>query len=74
MISATEHDAAKREAVPSERRAFPMFAAHASEAALRSAPPQHIHRLTLEAKLQASLEGLAHEAAAALGPALFLAG
>jgi penicillin-binding protein 1C len=36
----------------------------------RCAPPQHIHRLTLEAKLQASLEGLAHEAAAALGPGL----
>jgi penicillin-binding protein 1C len=70
VISATERDAAKREAVPSERRAFPMFAAHASEAALRSAPPQYIHRLTLEAKLQASLEGLAHEAAATLGPGL----
>jgi penicillin-binding protein 1C len=47
-----------------------MLAAHASEAALRSASQQLIHRLTLEAKLQASLEGLAHEAAAALGPEL----
>jgi penicillin-binding protein 1C len=70
VISAAEHDAAKREAVPSERWAFPMLAAHASEAALRGAPQQLIHRLTLEAKLQASLEGLAHEAAAALGPEL----
>jgi penicillin-binding protein 1C len=39
VISAADHDAAKREAVPSERRAFPMLAAHASEAALRGLPP-----------------------------------
>ena len=70
VITAAERDAAKREAVPRERRAFPMLAAHASEAALRRAPQQRIHRLTLDAKLQASLEGLAREAAAGLGPTL----
>ncbi len=69
-ITGAERDRAKREAVPQERRAFPMLAAHASEAALRRAPEQRVHKLTLDAKLQASLEGLAREAAAGLGPRL----
>lgn len=70
IITKTERDAAKREAVPQERRAFPMLAAHASEAALRRAREQRVHQLTLDAKLQASLEGLAREAAEAIGPKL----
>ena len=70
IINKAERDAAKREAVPQERRAFPMLAAHASEAALRRAPQQRIHQLTLVAKLQASLERLARETAAGLGPKL----
>ena len=70
VINKAEREAAKREAVPRERRAFPMLAAHASEAALRRAPQQRIHRLTLDAKLQASLEGLARQRLAALDPRL----
>jgi penicillin-binding protein 1C len=70
VITGAERDAAKREAVPQERRPFPVLAAHASEAALRRAPQQRIHRLTLDANLQASLEELAREAAAGLGPKL----
>jgi penicillin-binding protein 1C len=70
VITGAERDAAKCEAVPQERRAFPMLAAHASEAALRRVPQQRIHRLTLDATLQASLEGLARDAAAGLGPKL----
>ncbi|MGC2221625.1 MAG: penicillin-binding protein 1C [Methylocella sp.] len=70
VINKAERDAAKREAMPQERRAFPMLAAHASEADLRRAPEQRVHRLTLDAKLQASLEGLAREAAVGLGPKL----
>ena len=70
VITAPERDAAKREAVPRERRAFPVLAAHASEEALRRAPEQRVHQLTLDAKLQASLETLAREAAAAIGPKL----
>jgi penicillin-binding protein 1C len=70
VITEAERDAAKREAVPRERRAFPVLAAHASEEALRRAPEQRIYRLTLDAKLQASLETLAREAAAAIGPRL----
>jgi penicillin-binding protein 1C len=70
VITAAERDAAKREAVSHQRQAFPVFAAHASEEALRRAPEQRVHRLTLDAKLQASLETLAREAAVAIGPKL----
>lgn len=70
VISQTERDAAKREAVPRERRLFPVLAAHASEEEVRRAPALGLHRLTLDAKLQASLENLAQESAAALGPKL----
>jgi penicillin-binding protein 1C len=70
VITAAERDAAKREAVPHQRQAFPVLAAHASEEALRRAPEQRVHRLTLDTKLQASLETLAREAAVAIGPKL----
>jgi penicillin-binding protein 1C len=70
VITAAERDGAKREAVPRVRRPFPMLAAHASEEALRRAPEQRVHRLTLDAKLQASLETLARDAAATIGPKL----
>jgi len=70
VITAAERDAAKREAVPHQRQAFPVLAAHASEEALRRAPEQRVHQLTLDAKLQASLETLAREAAVAIGPKL----
>ena len=70
VITVAERDAAKREAVSRERRAFPVLAAHASEATLRRAPQQRVHRLTLDAKLQGSLEALARDAAAAIGPKL----
>ncbi len=70
VIGRAERDAAKREAVPRERRPFPVLAAHASEEELRRAPERRLHRLTLDAKLQASLESLAQESAASLGPKL----
>jgi penicillin-binding protein 1C len=70
VITAAERDAAKREAVPRERRPFPVLAAHASEEAFRRAPERRVLQLTLDAKLQASLESLAREAAMAIGPTL----
>ncbi|HUI22555.1 MAG TPA: penicillin-binding protein 1C [Methylocella sp.] len=70
VITAGERDAAKREAIPNQRLAFPALAAHASEAALRRGPEQRTFRLTLDARLQASLEALAREAATAIGPKL----
>jgi penicillin-binding protein 1C len=70
VITAAERDAAKQESVPHTRRAFPVLAAHASEQAFRRAPEQRILRLTLDARLQTSVEALAREAAAAIGPKL----
>jgi penicillin-binding protein 1C len=70
VITQAERDAAKREAVRRERRPFPVLAAHAAEEEIRRAPSLRLHRLTLDSRLQASLENLAKEAAAALGPKL----
>jgi penicillin-binding protein 1C len=70
LISATERDFAKQEAVPHARRPFPILAPHAAEAALREYPDMHVHRLTLDAKWQASLEQLARESAERVGPKL----
>lgn len=63
IISASERDAARREPVPTKRRPFPFLAPHAAEAALRRAPELRVHHLSLDARLQASLETLAREAA-----------
>jgi penicillin-binding protein 1C len=70
IISQAERDAAKREALPRGRRACPVLAAHASEEEVRREPEKRLHRLTLDAKLQASLETLTMESASSLGPKL----
>ncbi len=70
VIGAAEREAGKREPVPTARRPFPLLAPHASEAALRRAPGEPVHRLTLDAKLQSSLQSLARDAASRLGEKL----
>nr|WP_245257549.1 penicillin-binding protein 1C [Methylocapsa acidiphila] len=68
LITRAERDAAAREPVPEARKPFPFLAPHAAEAALLRAPERRIHRLTLDAKLQASLEALAQQSVPTLGP------
>nr|WP_165616419.1 penicillin-binding protein 1C [Methylorubrum salsuginis] len=70
VLTAEEARTAKAEPVPSLRKPFPMLAAHAAEQAVAADPAARVQRLTLDARLQASLETLAAERAAALGPAL----
>ena len=70
VITADEARAAKAEPVPTARRVFPMLAAHAAEQAVAADPGARVIRLTLDARLQASLESLAAERAAASGPGL----
>lgn len=70
VITKAEQEMASAEPVPQQRRAFPAFAPHASEEALRGEPTNRVIRLTLDAKLQASLEGLAHDGVQRLGPKL----
>ncbi len=71
VITKAEQELASAEPVPRERRAFPALAPHASEEALRQSPAAaRTIKLTLDAKLQASLEGLAHDGVQRLGPKL----
>ncbi len=67
MITAAEAEAARAEPVPSLRKPFPLLAAHAAEAAHAADPTARVIRLTLDGRLQASLESLATERAAAQG-------
>ncbi|TXN46194.1 penicillin-binding protein 1C [Methylobacterium sp. WL119] len=69
-ITRSEAAAAKAEPVPDLRRPFPMAAAHAAEAAVAVDPSASVLRLTLDGRLQASLEQLATERAQAAGPGL----
>ena len=69
-LTADEARAAKAEPVPALRKQFPMLAAHAAEQAHAADPEARVQHLTLDARLQASLEALAAERAAAAGPAL----
>jgi penicillin-binding protein 1C len=72
-IGHDEIERAKREAVPDGRRPLPMLAPHAADAALAADPQRSIHRLTIDATLQRSLEELARERAYVLGPDLSVA-
>jgi penicillin-binding protein 1C len=62
-----EIERAKREPVPDARRPMPILAPHAADAAVAAAPGRNLHRLTIDAALQTSLEELARERARALG-------
>jgi penicillin-binding protein 1C len=64
---------AKVEAVPRERRPLPLLAPHSAEQVVAAEPDVRIHRLTIDADLQRSLEDLARERARALGPQISVA-
>ncbi|GBU17968.1 MAG: penicillin-binding protein 1C [Methylobacterium sp. CG08_land_8_20_14_0_20_71_15] len=70
VLTREEARAAKAEPVPHGKKPFPMIAAHAAEEAVAADPQAGSIRLTLDGRLQASLETLATERAAAAGPGL----
>ena len=70
VISAADAAAAKREAVPQARLAFPTLAAHAAEEAVAADKQAKIIKLSIDSRLQAKLETLAKESVARLGPKL----
>jgi penicillin-binding protein 1C len=72
-LSAGEVARAKSEPVPTARVAMPMLAPHAAEAAVADAPAAALHRLTIDALWQKSLQDLARGRAAALGPDISVA-
>ncbi|WP_244313837.1 penicillin-binding protein 1C [Stappia sediminis] len=67
VLGAGEAAAAKRDPVPSRRRDVPLLAAHAAREAILHEPASAVVRLTIDARLQASLENLAKRRAAGLG-------
>jgi penicillin-binding protein 1C len=70
LLTAAEAQAAKAEEAPTARRPFPILAAHATEAAVAEKPATKIHRLAVDARLQANLETLLRERVERLGPQL----
>jgi len=70
VLTEAEAEAAKAEPVPTGRKPFPMLAAHAAEEAIAADPTNPAIRLAIDAPLQARLEALAAERAAAAGPDL----
>lgn len=68
IIDADEALAAKREPIPTARRGFPIFAPHLARQALVTHPGAREIKLTVDLKLQASLEQLAAARADEFGP------
>lgn len=68
FLTAAEAERANREPVPSARKQFPTYAAHASEAAHAREPTRRIIRFTLDRKAQASVEALLRDHVRLLGP------
>jgi len=64
---------AKAETVPNERKPLPVLAPHAADQIVAAEPERRIHRLTIDANLQRSLEDLARDRARALGPRISVA-
>ena len=73
VVPADEIARAKDQDVPEGRRPMPTLAPHAADAAVAAAPGRAIHRLTIEAALQKSLEELARQRARSLGPLVSVA-
>src|SRR5436190_1650258 len=73
LVPADEVARAKLESVPQGRKPMPMLAPHAGDTAVAAGPGRTLHRLTIDAPLQKSLEELARERARALGPELSVA-
>lgn len=61
VISQTDAEHAKQRPVPSERRRFPILAAHLADEQIRSKPQQLIHDLTIDRNLQTSLTSLSRQ-------------
>ena len=73
LFSDAEIENARAEPVPVERRYFPARAPQLAEAMRKENPAARLHRLTLDLGLQSSLETLAAERAATIGPKVSVA-
>ena len=73
LVPADEIARAKLEPVPSARKQLPMLAPHASDQIVALEPERRVHRLTIDANFQKTLEDLARDRARALGPEISVA-
>lgn len=73
IISTEEAETAKREPIPAARRDFPMLAAHLAEQAVAARPNARRIDLTIDRRLQATLEKLGTSRATQLGPKVSVA-
>ncbi|WP_441472326.1 penicillin-binding protein 1C [Bosea sp. RAF48] len=64
---------ARAEPIPTARRPFPNLSPHIAEQAVAEAPTERVQKLSLDARLQASLEGLARERSLGLAPQVSIA-
>lgn len=64
---------AKAASVPHERKPLPVLAPHAADQVVAAEPGRRVHRLTIDAGLQKTLQDLALERARALGPKISVA-
>ena len=68
LVTPAEIAAARDEPIPAARKPFPNLAPHVAEQVVAQAPAEPVHRLTLDARLQANLENLARERVVTLPP------
>ncbi|PZU91312.1 MAG: penicillin-binding protein 1C [Chelatococcus sp.] len=73
LATPSEAAAARDEPVPLTRKLFPNLAPHVAEQVVAEAPGLRSQRLSLDARLQASLEGLARERSLGLAPQVSIA-
>ncbi len=64
---------AKSQDVPHQRKPLPVLAPHSADQVIGAEPGRRIHRLTIDASLQKTLQDLARERAHALGPQISVA-
>jgi penicillin-binding protein 1C len=73
LIDQSEADRAAAEEFAAVRRPLPALAPHVASAALKNAPLERVHQLTISRRVQEGLETVAREAAKKLGPKLSVA-
>ena len=73
LATSDEVAAARNEPIPTARRPFPNLSPHVAEQVVAEAPALRVHKLALDARLQASLEGLARERSLGLAPQISIA-
>ena len=73
VLNSAEVARAKAQPVPHAREFLPMEAPHAADQVVSQEPNIRLHRLTIDAGLQKSLQALARERARAIGPRISVA-